>query len=156
MIKLKEKSKMFSPIDIKPEQNDTQKNKSRSKGKVSERLELKFWNEMRKINPPNDRMEIYAEKIRKGLIYKGNILKIYENEEDKMKRKKRENEKKELDKMGVYLNQKNKENYTKSNESNSSKKTDENKLALKWKILIALLILIVIAGVVLLCLFFFS
>ena len=156
MIKLKEKSKMFSPIDIKPEQNDTQKNKSRSKGKVSERLELKFWNEMRKINPPNDRMEIYAEKIRKGLIYKGNILKIYENEEVKMTRKKRENEKKELDKMGVYLNQKNKENNTKSNESNSSKKTDENKLALKWKILIALLILIVIAGVVLLCLFFFS
>ena len=156
MIKLKEKSKMFSPIDIKPEQNDTKKNKSRSKGKVSERLELKFWNEMRKINPPNDRMEIYAEKIRKGLIYKGNILKIYENEEDKMKRKKRENEKKELDKMEVYLNQKNKENNTKSNESNSSKKTDENKLALKWKILIALLILIVIAGVVLLCLFFFS
>jgi 2-C-methyl-D-erythritol 2,4-cyclodiphosphate synthase len=47
---------------VKEENN--QPDKSNSKSKISERLELKFWNEMRNVNPRNDRMEIYAEKIR--------------------------------------------------------------------------------------------
>ena len=150
MKEIKKITNIFSKMNKQVKEDNNQPDKSNSKSKISERLELKFWNEMRNVNPRNDRMEIYAEKIRKGLIYKGDLLKMIRDEEDKMAKEKREREQKELDEMEANLNQKNQETIANPDRKILAKKEARKRRAIRIRILIALLILIIIAAVVLL------
>ena len=150
MKEIKKITNIFSKMNKQVEEKNNQPDKSNSKSKISERLELKFWNEMRNVNPRNDRMEIYAEKIRKGLIYKGDLLKMIRDEEDKMEKEKREREQKELEEMEANLNQRNQETIANPDRKILAKKEARKRRAIRIRIFIALLILIIIAAVVLL------
>ncbi len=62
---------LFSKNNAEPDESNIQGNEDYSKRNTSERLELKFWNEMKKVHPRNERMLIYDQKIKNGLIYRG-------------------------------------------------------------------------------------
>ena len=137
--------------NVEHDETNNQGNEDYSKRNNSERVELKFWNEMKNIHPRNERMHIYNEKIRNGLIYRGDIPTSDNNNANIIIQKNKE--------PIIYPDKKNIKNTIKNTIKNSikndpSKNNKKKKLALKWKILIAFLALGIIAAVIVLCLLF--
>ena len=138
---------LFSKNNAEPDESNIQGNEEDSKRNTSERLELKFWNEMKKVHPRNERMLIYDQKIKNGLIYRG-------DGQDKEFKTNCMNEK-NPDAI-IYPDKNNLNTILKNSLKNDplKKNPKKKKLARKWKILIGSVALAIIAAVIVLCVIF--